>query len=143
VQRVELDYQLRLAKNNLIVSQYLYPKESRLLNKDDFLRMRSNSKKIVTKSLIFFIKENDLSYARLGFAVSKKVGKAYVRNIHKRIIKEQFRCSLDLRKKNIDILIVGKKKQIDISGRKLLEKLRVDLCFSFNSFLAKIELLHE
>jgi ribonuclease P protein component len=70
--------------------------------------MRRNSKKIVTEGLIFFIKENNCGLARLGFAVSKKVGKANVRNKFRRVIREHFRQNISLRSRSIDILVVGK-----------------------------------
>ncbi len=99
--------------------------------------MRSHSKKYVTKSLIIFVKENQLTHARLGFAITKKVGKANIRNVYKRIVREEFRCSSNLRNKNIDILVVGKRA----SGKEkpVLTTLKDNLRSSFTSFKLKTE----
>ncbi len=43
------------------------------------------------KLLVLFIKENGLGYNRVGFTVTKKVGKAVVRNRVRRLMKEAYR----------------------------------------------------
>lgn len=115
------------------MSQFSYPKKSRLLTKDDFLRMRRNSKKFVTKSLIFFVKENEYDYARLGFAISKKIGKANVRNRYRRVLREQFRLSENIRSRGLDILVVGKGK-LNERKTELNEMIRQ----SYDQFINKI-----
>lgn len=100
--------------------------------------MRSNSKKFVTRSLIFFVKKNDFSYARLGFAVSKKVGKAHIRNIYKRIVREGFRSDLMLRSKNYDILVVGKRRSMSKNSKESLLALKADINNSFAKFSSQI-----
>ncbi len=114
------------------MSNFSFSKASRLITKDDFLRMRRNSRKIVTNSLIFFFKENELGFARIGFAISKKIGKANVRNTYKRVVREQFRYDLTLRKRSLDILVVGKRSNLE------KEKLKVELKFSYNQFIKRL-----
>lgn len=103
--------------------------------------MRSNSKKFVTKSLIIFIKKNDYPHARLGFAISKKVGKAYIRNIFKRVVREGFRNSVELRSKSYDILIVGKSSKPSRNTKESLVTLKQDISFSFSNFSSQLDKL--
>ena len=38
--------------------------------------------------MVIYVKANDLGHARFGFSLSKKVGKAHVRNLYKRRLSE-------------------------------------------------------
>lgn len=54
--------------------------------------MFEQAKKIVTSEFIVLFRENNLGYARLGLALSKKViAKAHDRNRIKRLLRESFR----------------------------------------------------
>ena len=46
---------------------------------------------MANRLLVLYIKENGLPINRLGISVSRKVGKAVIRNRIKRLIKEQIR----------------------------------------------------
>ena len=47
-----------------------------------------NGKKIVNKYFIFYYLDNSLLYNRYCVSVSKKIGKAHIRNLYKRRIKD-------------------------------------------------------
>lgn len=54
--------------------------------------MFEQAKKIVTSEFIVLFRENNLGYARLGLALSKKViAKAHERNRIRRLLRESFR----------------------------------------------------
>lgn len=71
---------------------FAFKKIRRLLIKKDYDHVFIQAKKIVTSEFIIFFRENNLGYARLGLALSKKmIAKAHDRNRIKRLIRENFR----------------------------------------------------
>ncbi len=66
-----------------------------------------NSKKVISSDLlVMYYKKNNTSTNFYGITISKKVGKAVVRNRLRRIIKELLRSHLQNIKKGYDIVIV-------------------------------------
>jgi len=69
-----------------------FKKSQRLLKKVDYDHVFEKAKKIVTNEYIVLFRTNDLGYARLGLALSKKmIAKAHDRNRLKRLLREGFR----------------------------------------------------
>jgi ribonuclease P protein component len=88
------------------LKDYSLPKEYRLLNKRDFASLRSKDAiKVHCKTFKVIYRNNGDNHARLGFAISKKVGKANVRNTIKRYLREWFRQS-ELKNKPCDLFII-------------------------------------
>lgn len=65
----------------------------KLRKNNDFSVVYKKGKYIVTKQIVLYYKKNDLDVTRVGFSVSKKVGKSVTRNRAKRLIKESFRLN--------------------------------------------------
>jgi ribonuclease P protein component len=62
------------------------------LQKDrDFRKVYRHKNSMANRLLIIYIRENQEVFNRVGFTVSKKVGKATVRNLVKRRMKESYR----------------------------------------------------
>lgn len=81
-------------------------KTRRLIKKSDFNHVFQQAQKQVYGNLTLLYKPNTLSYARLGFAVSKRyVNQAVLRNKIRRIIKESFRLQDDLPAYDLVILM--------------------------------------
>ena len=71
---------------------FAFKKAQRLLKKIDYDHVFEKAKKIVTTEFIILFRENNLGYARLGLALSKKmIAKAHDRNRIKRLLREGFR----------------------------------------------------
>ena len=71
---------------------FSFKKTQRLLKKSDYDHVFVQAKKIVTTDFVLLFRENNLGYARLGLALSKKViAKAHDRNRIKRLLRECFR----------------------------------------------------
>lgn len=71
---------------------FVFKKTQRLLTKADYNHVFEQAKKIVSSEFIVLFRENNLGYARLGLAISKKmIAKAHERNRIKRLLREDFR----------------------------------------------------
>jgi len=107
---------------------FAFKKTQRLLTKKDYNHVFEQAKKIVTSEFILLFRENNLGYARLGLALSKKmIAKAHDRNRVKRLLREHFRQK---QLPAIDMIFlarqgVGKQTNTNINARlsKIWEKL--------------------
>jgi len=68
-----------------------FPKAFRLLKREEFKRVYSGGKRVVGRYVLIHALPNSLGHPRLGITVTKKSGKAVVRNRWKRLIREAFR----------------------------------------------------
>ena len=71
----------------------------------DFMKVYSLGSRVFCKYFIVYVHPNDKNYPRLGLSISKKVGKAVVRNKLRRCLREYFRLHSF---PNIDIVVVGR-----------------------------------
>ena len=83
--------------------------ENRLKNGRDFNLVYKKGKSFANRDFVVYIKKNNLGHARVGFSVSKKVGKAWKRNEIKRRLREIIRSKPELLNKNYDIIIIVRK----------------------------------
>ena len=71
-------------------------KNTKGIKKDsDFRKVYKHGKSFANKYLVMYILNNKSDFNRVGFSVSKKVGKANIRNKVKRRIRESFRLNCD------------------------------------------------
>ncbi len=67
------------------------PKPRRLAKRPEFLRVYESGRKVFSRYAVVFFAGNDLEHSRLGITVTKKLGKANVRNRLKRWTREVYR----------------------------------------------------
>ena len=106
-------FKLKIKENNEAVYGGLtkmYFNETERLRKDsDFRRVYKHGKSFANRYLVMYIMRNNLEYNRVGISVSKKVGKAIVRNKVKRRIRESFRLDVDKKiKSGYDIVFIAR-----------------------------------
>ena len=66
------------------------------LKKDsDFRKVYKHGKSFANRYLVMYILNNKSENSRIGISVSKKVGKAIIRNKVRRRIKEAYRVNID------------------------------------------------
>ncbi|WP_127715476.1 ribonuclease P protein component [Halobacteriovorax sp. HLS] len=86
-----------------------FDKSYRLLSAQDFSYLRRGSKQIKTKWIMAYYRPSRLkaksNHTRIGYSITKKVGKAHTRNRFKRIMRDMFRTS-DCKHKAIDIIVI-------------------------------------
>jgi len=74
-----------------VMTNYRFPKQLRLLQPSEYQRV-FGARCVASDSVMrLFGAANELGHARLGLAVSRKVGPAVVRNRWKRVLREAFR----------------------------------------------------
>lgn len=84
----------------------MLPRRYRLVNSADFGRVHSEGKSWSNSRLVLCAAPNGLVTSRFGFAVSRKIGTAVVRNRCKRILREIVRSHLDGISAGWDIVVI-------------------------------------
>jgi ribonuclease P protein component len=67
------------------------PKQRRLAKRPQFVRVYDTGRKQFSRFAVLFFAGNDLQNSRIGITVTKKVGKAHIRNRLKRWTREVYR----------------------------------------------------
>ena len=83
-------------------------KEIRLAKRREFVRVYDSGQKVFSRFSVLFFLANDLPQSRVGITVTKKVGKANVRNRLKRWTREVYRRQrepLALDSQSLDIVV--------------------------------------
>lgn len=88
-----------------------------LRNNRDFRIVYNKGKSYANKYLVMFYMKNNLGFNRVGFSVSKKLGKAVVRNKIKRRMKESYRLNSNRFKGGYDVVFLARiqAKSIDFA----------------------------
>ena len=73
--------------------------------------------------LVLYARKNRTGINRVGITVSKKLGKAVVRNRVRRRIREAYRLNEELFLPGWDIVIVARSRAVEVSFQKLTESL--------------------
>ena len=69
--------------------------------------------------LVLYARKNRLGVNRVGITVSKKLGKAHIRNRVRRRVREVYRLNEDKFQPGWDIVVVGRAKALDAPFEKL------------------------
>src|SRR4030042_2389563 len=88
---------------------FKFPKRARLTHPQEFRSVMKFGKKIPSRNLILFFKENRSQVHRLGLVVSREGGLAAYRNRIKRFVREFFRHHKNKIRGTLDMVILVKK----------------------------------
>jgi ribonuclease P protein component len=101
-------------------------KNWRLRKNSDFKYVYSTGKVNANNLLVMYVVPNKETYNRVGFSVSKKVGKSVVRNKVRRRIKESYRINSHMIEKGYNIIFVSRVRANEASFREI-EKAMISL----------------
>lgn len=98
-----------MSSNRMCVRPFSLPRQARMRNRADFFACYEQGLRRHTKHFLVFLHTTRHACARLGVAVSRKVGNAVVRNRIKRLLREYFRLHKDCIPHTTDMAVVAKK----------------------------------
>lgn len=85
-----------------------FPNVRRLRKRREFLQAQRTGRRWASSHFVVYLKPNGGRPARLGITVSRKVGKANMRNLLKRRVREVFRRGLAKFPAGVDVVVVAK-----------------------------------
>lgn len=85
----------------------------------DFQKVYSKKRTDGNKTFTLFYKKNNLENKRVGFVITKKVGKANKRNKIKRRLREIYRENFDSLKEGYDYIFVVKNQALELEYKDL------------------------
>jgi ribonuclease P protein component len=99
------------------------PREARIRRAGDFAVLRQASGRLGGRCFSVRYRQNELGYARLGLAVSKRVSKRAVeRNRIKRLLRESFR-RMRSQLPPVDMVVMAREQAAGVPGPELLAEL--------------------
>jgi ribonuclease P protein component len=93
--------------------------QERLHKRRQYLDVYGRGRKIHCPHFVIYVLENGLDYHRLGITVSRKVGKAVVRNKIKRRLREVFRANKPNWNVHVDMVLNVKRSAAQAAFEKL------------------------
>lgn len=102
--------------------RFRFPKSHRLLTKREFATAFEARRSVRDNRFVAHYCPNGLPFGRLGLAVSRKVGRAVVRNRVKRLVREAFRLNQDAFA-GWDLVIVPNGRSDDLTIESVTESL--------------------
>ncbi len=84
-----------------------------LTKRRDFELVLKEGVTLVSNYLVMYARPNELSFNRLGLSVSKKVGKAVIRNRIKRLLREAMKKLLQGVTLNYDFILVARRSSAE------------------------------
>lgn len=108
------------------VERKTFSRSERIRKKSDFDRFRlyrGKTERVSRGPFVILRLPNDLDTTRIGIRVPKKVGKAYVRNRIKRLIREVFRQNKNAFPPSADLLIIVTERPSALSLKSFMEEI--------------------
>jgi len=96
--------------------RFSFTKADRILKRSEFLRLSGSGKKIQNPYFILLFSPGRFERIRLGVTVSKRVGKAVIRNRIKRYAREYFRLNRSDVPGHWDLLLIAKKEAAGLNA---------------------------
>ena len=98
-------------------------KEFRVRKNEDFSRIIKKKQSMANRSFIIYYLKNDLDHDRIGISVSKKLGKAVIRNKIKRQVRMMLQQTINF-DDNYDYIVIIRNKYLDLDFNSNLNELK-------------------
>ena len=98
-----------------------FSKEERLRKRREFLGVYERGDKIQSTYFVLYMLENGLPHHRLGITVSRKIGRAVVRNQIKRRLREIFRTNKQAIFPHCDLVVNAKRAAARAHNQQIRE----------------------
>ncbi len=95
----------------------------RLKKNWEYRRVYRRGRALFSKKIVLYVYTNRSNESRIGFSISKKVGKSVQRNRIKRVFSEAFRINYSRLKEGYDFVIVARKDAVGITYHQACEEL--------------------
>jgi len=95
-----------------------------LRKKKDFSTLYSRGKSVGDKYVVLFYKKNGLTYNRVAFLASKKVGNSVFRNRARRLMKESYRELQNEFRIGFDLIIIGRNTINGVKCQEVFKSLK-------------------
>ncbi|UCG80650.1 MAG: ribonuclease P protein component, partial [Desulfobacterales bacterium] len=105
------------------VKAFCLKKGERLTRRSDFERLSRDGHRIDSDYFVILYRPNGLGRLRLGVTVSKRVGRAVIRNRLKRLVREHYRQHKGLFSDSYDVNVIAKRGAPDLSSGQIREAL--------------------
>lgn len=89
---------------------FAFPSRFRVKDSEDYRQVYARKRSVSDDWLILYARENDREYSRMGMSVSRKVGKAVLRNRIRRLYREAFRLKRAELPMGLDFIFIPRKK---------------------------------
>mgnify|MGYP001252563306 FL=1 len=105
---------------------------TRIKKSRDFKRVFNKNMSVADRNIVLYYLPNNLSVSRFGFTVSKKIGKAVIRNRIRRLFREVCRLNKDKFPEGYDYVLLARRNVVGLNYRqveetvfKLLQRLNI------------------
>jgi len=102
----------------------MLPNYHRLLHTRDFARVRRRGRSASSPLLALYVLPTRTPELRVGFSVSKKVGKATTRNRVKRLMRESVRKQLPSIRRGLDLVLIARPAAAEVGYLEIDEAIR-------------------
>lgn len=103
----------------------MLPKKHRLTSGEDFQQVYQKRDSFASKYLVLYLyKREDDGATRIGYSLSKKIGKAHVRNLYKRRLREITRTLLPHIPKGYDMILLARVPITELDFQLLQKNVR-------------------
>ncbi len=100
-----------------------FAKSLRLRVRREFLSVQRSHNRLVTDHFIVYARRSSRAQTRVGITVSRKVGRAHVRNKVKRWVREAFRRNQTEIPSGLDVVMVARKGRAPDTFHQVREEL--------------------